>query len=103
MTQHEIERLDDTLVVRLRHSLTHKSSDHFHDVLALLRDGDIRRCDLHLQDLDFIDSQGLALLLTAGQIAESKDMCMRLVSPRGEVKERLNFVRMGERVAISYP
>ncbi|MBB4287337.1 STAS domain-containing protein [Roseospira goensis] len=102
MTTHVIERTGDTLVVRLHHRLTHRATAQFHEVLARLENSPVRHCDMHLDSLDFIDSQGLGLLLTAGRIAQDRAMGLRLVSPRGEVKERLEFVRMGEVVEIAY-
>lgn len=102
MASHDIERSEDILVVRLHNSLTHRSSDHFHDVLAVLEDSPVRRCDVHLDRLDFIDSQGLGLLLTAGRLAESRQVAMRLVGPRGEVKELVEFARLGNVVEIAY-
>lgn len=102
MSTHAIEVQDDTLFVRLHHSLTHRTGAQFDELLAHLRDSPIRRCVVHMDTLDFIDSQGLGLLLTAGRIAESRALPLRLVRPRGEVKERLDFVRLDELVEIDH-
>lgn len=80
---------DGQRVVDLIGHLTFEATDGFRDLLAALEEKRTQSCVLNLEQVEFIDSAGLGLLVLANATARRNGMTLSMRSPRGQVREMI--------------
>lgn len=91
---------NDTLVFILEGRLTFTDSQKFDDILNVMEKEDAKKCVFDFRDLEFIDSSGLSMLLLARDMAGNRNLELVFRSPRGEVRDRLDFARFNTIVTM---
>ena len=88
--QHTISKNGDSAIITFTGSLTFEGQQDFRTMLQTLKDSGNKRWILDLQNLEFIDSAGLGLLLRAQAHAEKAGAKVGLRVPKdGHVAEIL--------------
>ena len=87
----EISEVDATVFLRLQGELDVATADQLRNALATAMVSDATKVVLDLADLTFMDSTGLAAVLTASRWAESEGRCLRLRNPTRCVRKLLRL------------
>ncbi len=86
-------RTGQTFEVLLSDRLTIKDQADFRDLLSKLKESGSKIFVLDFSELGWIDSAGLGMLILAKEAAEKAGSELILRSPKGRVKELLDFAR----------
>ena len=89
--KYEISDVNSRRTLALRDQLTFADRAAVDAVIPQLLAGGIRALDVSLERLDYMDSAGLGMLLTLRDQAGKANVVVRLVKPRGDVKELLTL------------
>lgn len=90
----------DAIEARLSGRLEFTDHDRLRDIVELLEAPGHRQFVVDLQDLEFIDSAGLGMLLILQEETEQRNIRFVVRSPRGDVKRSLDLAKIGEIVTI---
>ena len=89
--KYEISDLNSRRTLALRDQLTFADRGAVDAMIPQLLAGNVRELDISLERLDYMDSAGLGMLLTLRDRAGKANVPIRLVKPRGDVKELLSL------------
>ncbi len=89
--KYEISETSSRRTLALRDQLTFADRAAVDAVIPQLLAGNIRELDVSLERLDYMDSAGLGMLLTLRDRAGKANVQVRLIKPRGDVKELLSL------------
>lgn len=80
-----------SLQVSLAGKLTFSDNSTFQSVTELQENGKVKQIDLHLENLEYIDSSGIGMLLVLKEKCDAVGATMTLSSPRGQVAKILRI------------
>ena len=100
MMQSKISSYEDLVLVRLRGRCTFSSLSQFEDVLDLIRQRPVSRYEIHLGELEYIDSSGVGMLLMLHEACEKKHSTLALVKPSAQVLKVLRLTRLDQVLGI---
>jgi anti-anti-sigma factor len=84
---------DTALHITLRGSFTFLENARFREVLRSLTKSNIRSLQLHLQDLTFVDSAALGMLLLIREEAKKHAISITLLGVQGQPEKMFAMVR----------
>ncbi len=88
--------------IDLRGQLTFEANDDFRQIIEGMDIGTFTDCVLNLENLDFIDSAGLGLLVLANNTANRARVKLRLRRPRGQVREMIEISEFHTIIACDF-
>jgi anti-sigma B factor antagonist len=94
------EQTQGTTTVRLAGEFDLSSETRFKEELGRVLDGDTRSFVIDLQDLEFIDSTGLRMLVQADAVARKDGVDFRVVCGNGQVREVLRVTGLDDLLRI---
>lgn len=100
MMQSKISSYEDLVLVRLKGRCTFSSLSQFEEVLDLIRQRPVSHYEIHLGELDYIDSSGVGMLLMLHEACEKKRSTLALVKPSAQVMKVLRLTRLDQILSI---
>ena len=94
MMQSKICSYEDLVLVRLKGRCTFSSLSQFEEVLDLIRQRPVSHYEIHLGELEYIDSSGVGMLLMLHEACEKKHSTLTLVKPSVQVMKVLRLTRL---------
>lgn len=85
----------DAVVVDIKGRLTFADYSQFRELTELFTENKSRECQMVLDDLEFIDSAGLGMLLIARDKMRMQDGEVTLKGAQGQVKKMLDLGHFG--------
>lgn len=98
---YDITKQNGETVCRLKSDLTFKDQEAFQEMLesaVTQADGTIV---LDMQDVEFIDSSGMGMLLIAQERADDESWTFRVDKPAGQVRKMLELAQLEQVITIS--
>jgi anti-anti-sigma factor len=89
-----------TLDVTLTGSFTFNDHQNYREILQKIEEGDVHKVVLHLQQVDFIDSAALGMLLLAQDAIEHHNKSLVLSGAVGQVKKMFDLARFEDLFTI---
>ncbi len=90
----------DTADLRLNGKLTFLSGSEFNEHLNEILTHKIKSISIHLDDLTFMDSAGLGMLMITHKECYQRDINLTIYHPTGDVKILLQMTKSYERFHI---
>lgn len=87
--------IGDAVIVEIKGRLTFADYSQFRELTELFTEKKSRKCQLNLDDLEFIDSAGLGMLLIARDKMRMQDGEVTLHGAQGQVKKMLDLGHFG--------
>lgn len=87
---------DDTLDITLSGKFTFTDNADFRHVIDTIADPGVKHVDINMQDVDFIDSAGLGMLLLAHDEADKYKKTMIIRGVSGQVKRIFDMARFDQ-------
>lgn len=88
-----VRRFDNGVEIAIRGRMCFSDHAEFRDVLAAFDGEPGEQIVFNLQDLEFIDSSGLGMLIIARDEAKKKQMTLVLENTRSEVRRLMDMAR----------
>lgn len=88
--------------VKLSGRLEFTDHERLRDIAALIGADGALTFTLDLQNLDFIDSAGLGMILILQEEAERRGVQLTVRRPRGEVRRSIELAKISEIVTIEF-
>jgi anti-anti-sigma factor len=89
----ETYKSNDRFEAEISDKLTSSDLSNFRELLSEIKQSPCKVIVLDLNNLDWIDSAGLGMLILAKELAEKEELELVLRSPRGHVKSLLELGR----------
>lgn len=89
----ETYKSNDRFEAELSDKLTSSDLSQFRELLSQIKKSSSKVIVLDLENLDWIDSAGLGMLILAKELAEKEELELVLRSPKGHVKSLLELGR----------
>ena len=89
--KYNISETNGQRTLEFRDQLTFADRTAVDAVISQALAGGVRALDVDLERLDYMDSAGLGMLLTLRDRAGKDNVQVRLVKPRGDVKDLLSL------------
>ncbi len=90
----------DSADLRLSGKLTFLNGSEFHNQLNEILSRKIKSISIHLDDLTFMDSAGLGMLMITHKECNQRDITLTIYHPIGDVKILLQMTKSYERFNI---
>lgn len=101
---YKLQRDNDQYIYELSGELTAFAHEDFRTLISeVAKTSDCRRCVLDMQELSFIDSGGLGMLLLAKDEFMKKQIELALQNPTGNVQKILKIARFDSMIPFLEP
>ena len=98
----EIKDHDVHHEVFLRGHLTFEGNENFRHIVKKFEHSSHREIIIDINELKFMDSAGLGMLLLLGDCAKSKGGKMKLRKPKGQVERLLTSCQFDRLLSVEY-
>lgn len=96
------ERRDTESHLHINGTFTFSDNQKFREILSLLQDDSLNAVTLNIQNLQFIDSAALGMLLLLHDEAQKRDVHITLNGADGQIKKMLQLSNFDEIFTIHY-
>lgn len=83
------QQIGSTLHITMSGRLTFSDNASFQTITSMSQSGSVNRIDLHLEELEYIDSSGIGMLLVLKEKCDEIGASMALSRPQGQVAKIL--------------
>ncbi|TAF15711.1 MAG: anti-sigma factor antagonist [Alphaproteobacteria bacterium] len=88
------------VVLSLSNSFTYDDSKHYREKLLQITEQKPSQLEISLEQLHFMDSSGLGMLLYTEKTCASLNIGLRLMHPQGKVRDLLRLAHIDDRITI---
>lgn len=88
------KRTNDVLHVSMSGKCTFSDYVFFKDIIDACEKDAVKRIDINMSGLEYVDSSGLGMLLMLKEKIASK-AAIQIISPQGQVKKMIDVAKLG--------
>lgn len=92
---------DNATAMVFKGKLTFADYKHFQDLFQKLEGAVPSQVNVHLADLDFIDSSGIGMLLLLKEKCDQKNVALIIHQPQGQVKKMFEVAQLDKVFSIA--
>ena len=85
-----------SLKVQMKGKLTFADSQYFQQIIKRLPDEHIRSLDIKIEELTYVDSSGIGLLLMLKDKCDEAQVSLTLCNPQGQVRKLVELARLDQ-------
>lgn len=99
---YRVDSIGEKLSITFKGRLTFADYNSFRQVVELIGTVENQICTFDIQELDYIDSAGLGMLLLSREKAQENNASIMLQNPSGQVKKMLEIGKFENLFEINY-
>ncbi|MFO1242243.1 MAG: STAS domain-containing protein [Rickettsiales bacterium] len=92
---------ENATAMTFKGKLTFADYKHFQDVFQRLEQAAPKQVNVHLAELEFIDSSGIGMLLLLKEKCDQKSVALVVHNPQGQVKKMFEVAQLDKVFSIA--